>query len=149
MKNQCIRDLKESHQRLLNALEKVPDEGKICGDWTKKELMAHIAGWYEEGVKGTPQILRGEKPVSFRMSINGYNKRSVEKRKNKTQTEILSEMKILHQQFIKLIKKLDEKQITGYYGTILRGKPINVLWIINEAVSHDNEHAKELENLIR
>lgn len=152
MQDQWIKDLQEAHQRLVKAFEKVPNEGKISGEWTKKELMAHIAGWYEEfdkEVGAVGKILQGEKPISFRMSINGYNQRSVDRRKNETQTEILSEMKILHQQFIKLIKKIDEKQITGYYGTMLREKPINVLWIINEAISHDNEHAKELENLFQ
>lgn len=74
MKDRWIKDLQEAHQRLLKVFEKVPSNRKIFGDWTKKELMAHIAGWYEEGVEGTPQILRGEKPISFRMSVNGYNK---------------------------------------------------------------------------
>ncbi len=44
-----------------------------------------------------------------------------------------------------MIEELDEKQITNFYGTLLRGKPINVLWIINETISHDNEHAREIE----
>lgn len=51
----------------------------------------------------------------------------------------------LHSQFIKSIKELDEKLLTGYFGTYIRGIPVNVVWIINETISHDNGHAKEIE----
>lgn len=148
MKSERIKKLKEAHQRLLNALELTPNEGIISGKWTKIEIMAHIAGWYEEfdrEVGAVSKVLKGERPISFRYSIDGYNRRSVKKRKKMGKAEILQEIKRSHQQFIKLIKELNEKQLTDYYGTILRGKPINTLWIINETIGHDNEHAEELE----
>lgn len=148
MKNKWIQQLEEAHQRLLRAFDLAPDNGKISGEWTKKEIMAHIAGWYEEFDReagAVSKILKGEKPISFRYSVDGYNKRSVKKRKNTSNSEILQEIKGCHKEFIKIIRELDENQITDCFGTILRGKPINVLWIINETISHDNEHAEELE----
>ena len=44
-----------------------------------------------------------------------------------------------------VVKKLNEDQITSFYGTKLGKKQINLLWMINEAISHDNAHANELE----
>ena|SRR3989344_301788 len=148
MKNKWIKQLKESHQRLLKAFTFTPDKGKIAGDWTKKEIMAHIAGWYEEfdrEVGGVAMILKGQRPVSFRYSVDEYNRKSVAKRKNMSKSEILDEIKKSHKQFIEMIEELDAKQITDCFGTNLRGKPINVLWIINESIHHDNNHAGELE----
>ena len=40
---------------------------------------------------------------------------------------------------------LNNEQLAGYYGTKLGKKQINILWIINECISHDNNHAQELE----
>lgn len=148
MKDDLIEELRLSHRRLLKALSLAPDTGKILGNWTKKEVMAHIAGWYEEfdrEIGGVAKILQGEKPVSFRFSIDGYNKRSVEERKNMSESQILKETKDSHKKFLEVLEKMDEQQIIGYYGTLLQGKPINVLWIINESIEHDNNHAKELE----
>ena len=144
IKDKLIGDLIDANSRLLRAIEKMPDNQKV-DKWSKREILAHIAGWYEEGVNGIPKILIGEKPASFRLSVNGYNKRSVEKRKDKSITQILSEMAKLHKQFIEQIRNLGDNQITEYCGTKLGKEEINVLWMINECISHDNNHAQELE----
>lgn len=146
-KDQYLKKLEEAHKRLLEALEKLPDEKEVFEGWTKKEVMSHIAGWYEEGISGTPKILKGEKPDSFRMTINGYNKKSVTKRKSLSLEVVKKNMVSLHKQWLEQIKKLSEEQITSYYGTMLGKKKINVAWMIEEGISHDNAHAKELENI--
>lgn len=148
MKNDLLQQLDLAHERMVSAVKHLPEQEKITKDWTKKELLAHIAGWYEEGVNALPKILRGEKPESFRFSINGFNKRSVKKRKSKSFAEILEETISLNKQFVKQIRNLEEKQITEFYGTRLGKKPINLLWMINEAISHDTNHAKEIEKNI-
>lgn len=145
MKSKLINDLVAANKRLLGALTSVPEDSKITGEWSKKQLLSHIAGWYEEGVDSLPKILKGVKPNSFRKSIDGYNRASVVKRKDKTVEQILKEMEELHTKFVKQISGLSEEQINNYYGTMLGKKQINLLWMINEAISHDNAHAEELE----
>ena len=92
--------------------------------------------------------MNGEKPNSFRYSINGFNKRSLEKRKNESIGKIQQEAEKLHKKLVNDIKKLQEDQITRFYGTMLGKKPINPLWIINETLSHDSSHAKEIEQFL-
>lgn len=147
MKDKLIEQLEKAYQRLIQALDRIPDNQKIYDNWTKKELIAHIIGWYEEGVVGTPKILKGEKPDSFRITINNYNKRSVEKRRKMTLSKVKKEMADLHKKWLEQIKSLDEDQIIGFYGTLLGKKPINVEWMINEGISHDNAHSEELEKM--
>ena len=144
MRNKLAQDLIKANSRLLKAVDLMSDK-ELVDKWSKKEILAHITGWYEEGVDATPKILGGEKPNSFRLSVNSYNKRSVEKRKNKSTENIIEEMKNLHKKWIEQVKKLNEDQITSFYGTKLGKKQINLLWMINEAISHDNAHANELE----
>lgn len=144
MKEELISDLIRANLHFLEAIEKMPEDQKI-GEWGKKEILAHMAGWYEEGVGGIPKILTGQEPNSFRLSVNNYNKNSVEKRKNKTMIETLEELNDLHKEFIEQIKNLSEGQIKNFYGTKLGNEDINVLWMINECISHDNNHAKEIE----
>lgn len=145
MKNDLIKQLKEAYNRVTKALHFLPNDGKHVGDWSKKEILSHLVGWYEEGVDATPKILKGEKPNSFRMSINGYNKRSIEKRKHQTIEQIQKEGEALHNKWIKQINALHENQITEFYGTLLGKKPINLLWMIHEGIAHDNSHAEEIE----
>lgn len=149
MKDELIKQLIDAKNRIRKCLNLLPDNRKFLGEWSKKEILSHIVGWYEEGVLATPKILKGEKPDSFTMSIDEYNKRSVEKRKNKTIQQIQEEEDNLHTEWVKQLKNLDEKQITGFYGTKLGKKEINLVWIINEAISHDNSHAEDIEKRFR
>ena len=147
MKDDLIQQMLRANKRLLAAIKAVGEDQAVNKEWSKKELLAHIAGWYEEGVDSTPKIISGEKPKSFSLSISGYNKRSVEKRKDMTVQQIENEINTLRDQFIELIRPLEEEQISNYHGTTLGKKEINLLWMINQCISHDNAHAKELEKI--
>lgn len=149
MRDDLIRQLKESRREFLKVLSQFPNDGKIVDKWGKKEIIAHIAGWEEEGSVCIPQILKGEKPKSFLMSIKRYNDESVTKRKGKTVKQLLDDLERLRTSFISQIKELSEKQLKGYYGTFLHKNPINVLWIIHEAISHDKTHTKQLRRLLK
>lgn len=143
MKKNILEKLEQARKHLLEAIKLYPDHPK--DEWSRKELLSHLAGWDEDGVNGIPKILKGEKPISFKYSVNSYNIRSVEKRQDKGEPEIREELDKLHRQFIKIVNSLDEGQIAGYFGTFLRKRPINILWLINEKISHDNNHAREIE----
>lgn len=145
VKQDLIKQLNSARERLLKIMSKLPDKGKVVDRWGKKEILAHVASWEEEGALCIPEILKGEGPKSFRISIKRFNEESVIKRKDKTIMEILEELADLREQFMNKIEQLSEEQINGYYGTNLKKKQINVLWVINEAISHDNTHAKDLE----
>lgn len=147
MKNDFSKNLLAAHHRVIKILNQIPEDQKITKDWTKCEIIAHLAGWYEEDIDAIPKILRGEKPISFRVSVNKFNEKSLKNRRNKNLSELELEMKNLHMQLIEQIESLNEKQVDEYFGTYLGKKPINVLWAINETIHHDNEHAKELEKL--
>ena len=147
MKNDHIKQLIDAHKRVVKVLEQIPSDKKINENWTKREVITHLAGWYKEAIDAIPKILKGEKPISFKMSVDKFNERSLENRKDKNLAEVTEEMIYLHKKLIEQIESLSENQIIECYGTYLRKEPINVLWIINETIHHNNEHAEELEKL--
>lgn len=147
MKNDHIKQLIDAHKRVVKVLEQIPSDQKIYENWTKREVIAHLAGWYEEAIDAIPKILKGEKPISFKISVDKFNERSLEKRKYKNLAEVTEEMIYLHKKLIEQIESLDENQLIECYGTYLKKEPINVLWIINETIHHNNEHKEDLEKL--
>lgn len=147
MTNQ-LSNMITAHKKVVNILKKLPVSQKVTGTWTKKEVISHLAGWYEEGIDAIPKILKGERPISFKKSVNKFNELSVEKRKNLTVDQSLNEMIDLHKRLLQKLEELEHGRISGYFGTHLGKKPINVQWIIDETVHHDNEHARKLEKLV-
>jgi hypothetical protein len=49
-KPDLIRTMREGHQRLAEAIERVSDEQLLhlaMDDWTGKDLLAHMAWWHD------------------------------------------------------------------------------------------------------
>ncbi|RJQ25462.1 DinB family protein [Candidatus Parcubacteria bacterium] len=144
MKDELIKDLENARKNLLEVISKIPEDF-VIDKWGKKELLAHFCGWDEEDVVCIPQILSGQKPKSLRMSMNRFNEENVSKRKDKSVKELLEEMKSSRKNFLKQLSSLTEEQITGFFGTVLGKKEINLLWIIKETIDHDKNHTKDIE----
>lgn len=101
MKDKWLKQIEDAHKRLLKAFDLAPDDVKILGTWTKKEIMAHIAGWYEEFDREAGAVTKILK------------KRSVAKRKNMTQSKILQEIKDRDKVFILKTGRVEIYEITA------------------------------------
>ena len=139
--------LKETRAQLISIIESLNKETQINSEWYLRKFLAHLAGWDQEGVDSMQFILKGRKPASFRKTINGFNKSSIRLRRKLTDQQILKQMKSLHREFIKRLKSLDDNQFVGFFGTTLHKQPINILWLIQEAINHDQLHLRELKKL--
>lgn len=70
MKQDMIIKLVLTRKKLLSIVNKLPDERILVDKWTKKEILAHIAGWEEEGI----DLIHGnelEKLFSSRFQTGG------------------------------------------------------------------------------
>ena len=81
-KLELIRTIREAHQRLAGAIEHIPDERlvePVMGDWTGKDLLAHIAWWHDhsvlviEGLRAGRQPYDGTDPAN---STDAFNERT-------------------------------------------------------------------------
>jgi len=64
-KPELIRTMRDAHQRLAEAIEHVPDEGLLepaMDDWTRKDLLAHMAWWHDHSVLVIGRLRAGRQP---------------------------------------------------------------------------------------
>lgn len=145
LKDKVILELTAAKKHLLRAAELMPSSGRI-GDWSKREILAHVAGWSAAAIPDTRAILEGKEPSSFGLSPDEFNAHSVESRRNQSAETTVREINRLHRRWIKVISSLSESQITGYFGTKFDQEPLNVLWLIEQSIAHDQAHAEEIES---
>src|SRR3990172_10171718 len=72
-------------ERLLAVCSRTPEERRdipIYGDWTVKDVLAHIAAWDRELARGVDELLTGQLPTFVRYATRAgeaaFNARAVE-----------------------------------------------------------------------
>jgi len=64
-KPEMIRTMREAHQRVAESLEHVADEQLLqpaMGDWTGKDLLAHMAWWHDHSALVIEALRAGREP---------------------------------------------------------------------------------------
>jgi hypothetical protein len=102
-------DLKESYAGLSRSQMTEPG---VAGDWSVKDVLAHVTTWEAEALKYVPLLLAGGRPpryVTFG-GLDAFNaKRSAEKRRLSL-TAVLRQLDDTHHRLRALIERLPEAQ---------------------------------------
>lgn len=87
----------------------------VVGDWSVKDILAHVNTWEEEAFKYLPLILRGSVPPSYSViydGINDFNNLMTEKKRNLSLSAVMTQLHDTHQQLINYIQNAPEEQFT-------------------------------------
>ena len=111
-----IEDFKKARLALIQALDSFPKEKReevLFGEWTLKDLVAHLSGWNIAGAKAVRSLKQGKVPP-WAGKISEFNKLNVRKRKNwsweKTYQELLKASKEFIEEYENLPEELWEKR---------------------------------------
>lgn len=65
-KERVLRDIDKAWRGLMDAVEGIPEslmsEAGVAGDWSVKDILAHIAAWDRETTRVVMEIMRGDEP---------------------------------------------------------------------------------------
>src|SRR5215831_2195731 len=73
----------------------------VTGEWSVRDILAHVTTWEQEALKHLPTILEGRKPPRYSVTyggINGFNRTMTEKKKALTLAEVRHELEDIHRQ---------------------------------------------------
>ena len=90
-------------------------EPGVTGNWSVRDILAHVTTWEEEALKQLPFILQGAKPpryVSYG-GIDGFNAQMTEKKRSFSLPEVLRQMDETHRRLIDFIQSVPEDQFSG------------------------------------
>ncbi len=81
----------------------------VTGDWSVKDIIAHVSWWEEEALTHLPLILAGGKPTRYSIRFGGidaFNARMTERKNNLPLAEVLREQDETHRRLIDFILSL-------------------------------------------
>ena len=147
-----VAELERERRALLGTIagidETMLDRKGVVGDWSIKNVLAHLAGWEEWIIRALPIMLAGgELPEDLRAAArdeNRYNREQVAEREELTPGEQLMELERIRATLIEYIRTLDEATLNRpqpwprWKGTLAE-------YFFTAVRDHDAEHREMLE----
>jgi len=84
----------------------------VAGDWSVKDMLAHVATWEEEALKYLPLVLAGGRPPRYASygGIDAFNARMTEAKRSLSLAEVERLLEETHRQLIAYLQRVPEEQ---------------------------------------
>src|SRR5438132_13087171 len=103
--------IKESYAGLSDSQLTEPG---VMGDWSVKEILAHVTTWEEEALKYLPLIIAGGRPPRYIAygGIDAFNARMTEQKRALSLSDVLRQLDESHRQLVDFVESAPEDQFT-------------------------------------
>ncbi len=84
----------------------------VAGDWSVKDVLAHVATWEEEALKYLPLILSEGRPPRYASygGIDAFNARMTEAKRRLSLADIQRRLEETHRELIAYLRRVPEEQ---------------------------------------
>ena len=131
-KERVLRDMDKAWRALMDSVRGIPEslmsEPGVSGQWSVKDILAHIAAWDRETTRVVMQILRGDEP-QWPIHDQKFNDVNYDADKNLPVTEARNRALSAHKA---LVEMLDGKS------------EIRAAWLRGATYDHYPEHTEDI-----
>ncbi len=145
--NSLITKMARARARLDAALEKAAPQTEIYTSWKVKQVLDHIAGWDQLVISSLRAYKKGEIPSHSVKSIDQYNDDSVSARKDLSLEQSRQAYDDARQEVVTILRSLPEEMLARRYMAPWGGN-CTISSIVKIFVSHEEEHATQIEQLL-
>lgn len=109
--DQAWAEVKESYAGLSDSQLAEPG---VAGDWSVKDILAHVTTWEEEALKYLPLIIEGRRPPRYITygGIDAFNAQTTEQKRSLSFSDILRQLDEVHGRLIGYVQSVPEEQFT-------------------------------------
>jgi Protein of unknown function (DUF1706) len=90
-------------------------EPGVTGNWSVKDVIAHVTWWEEEALKHLPLINKGERPPRYSVKYGGidaFNALMTEQKRGLPLSDVLRQQDETHRRLIAYVESAPEEQFT-------------------------------------
>jgi hypothetical protein len=91
-------------------------EPGVTGDWSVRDILAHVTTWEEEALTHLPLILEGGTPPRYSIrygGIDAFNARMTEQKADLSLAAVRRQLEETHRRLIDFIQRAPEDQLSG------------------------------------
>jgi hypothetical protein len=141
-KDALLREMEAGFADLLSTVDGLSEEQMTrvwYGDWSVRDILAHVAGWHREEIAMLERMARGERPVPESADYtddDAWNARFVAKWRAASAGEVLAELKAIKEAYVAAAGRLPEERFE-------EGRTAQRL-VRQGCTEHYREHADEI-----
>ncbi|SRR5260370_25540643 len=89
-------------------------EPRVMGEWSVKDILAHVTTWEEEALKALPLILTGGRPPRYIQfgGIDAFNAQMAEQKRDLALSEVLRQLEETHRRLLDYLQSVPEEHFT-------------------------------------
>ncbi|RPJ50721.1 MAG: ClbS/DfsB family four-helix bundle protein [Chloroflexi bacterium] len=153
-KTELIEMLEDGRQEMLEMIEDLPDEvllePGVAGEWSIKDILAHLTFWEGQIVTLLFQAKGGMvKPTTAHFgkeTVDDVNKRWYEAGKQRSLDIVWQDWTGVRNQTIRRVAEFSDKDLNDPQRFPWLGEiPLNQ-WIANDSYEHEDEHADQIRD---
>ena len=152
-KGQLLKDIRTERKKLENALKGLPDAAMVkapaAGEWSVKDILAHIAFWEQFFLQRYRAGLRGEKQVMPEWSKSGVlddiNKEVYERNLKRTLSDVKKEFHTSYKLIFDAVEQIPEEDMFASSKYDWTGKNTLADYIVGNTSEHYAEHLATIE----
>ena len=145
-REESLEQLRRQRERLLAVIAPLSEDEltsqPLVGDWSVRDILAHILSWEEEAAKRLKFIAKGQ-PEKIKWvapaNVHEWNAKAREKKSDMPLAEVLTKLAARRQELSRLLEKLPEEALADGARTALS------VWFPNCTYKHEEEHAEQIE----
>jgi len=151
-RQELITRLSQSREKFMENIESLSDEALqqagVVGEWSIKDILAHLSIWEAEMVKMLWQVQQGEKPSSAQFSsksVDEYNSQWFEENRSRPLDRVMADYQAVRKQTLRRLEGFSNEELNEprKYAW-LKGHPL-IEWIEGDSFAHEEEHAEQIK----
>jgi hypothetical protein len=115
-KEQLLEKLERAWGELKQSYSGLPEpqmvEQGMVGEWSVKDVLAHVTTWEEEALKHLPHILAGETPPRYSVTYGGvdaFNALMTDRKRELPLDEVLRQLDDTHAHLVAFVQRAPEE----------------------------------------
>jgi len=138
--------LAAAREELLAAAALVPPDERashpVCGEWTLKDVLGHLADWEWEGVEGLRQMAAGH-PPRMDYDVEAWNQAHVEARRHQPWGAVWADFHAARQTLLEVLRGMSQADLGRSFPASGNSEITGYYWVCS-FLMHDRQHAQDL-----
>jgi hypothetical protein len=119
----------------------------VCGHWTLKDLVGHVADWEQVGVEGLRDMAAGRPPdIAFIPDIDAWNRKHAAAREDQAWETCWEDLRKTREQLLDVLGEMGQAKLEKSYIFPWGPRGTAYEWV-RVFAAHDREHAQGLREV--
>lgn len=151
-KQDLLTKLSDARQRLLDKVSSLSpaQQGRIyLGEWSVRDLLAHLIGWDNTYVAAVQDLMAGELPSfysAYDEDWKSYNYNLVQEYSTEDWAELLAAIRESHAKLMSLLESVPDDDFIHDWGVRYDGTIVTIARLLKAEIKDEHEHLNQLRS---